>query len=145
MARKLQDDLNLTAFVDLFSTLVCFLLLTAVWVHLGALTTNVEKVTASDSSSPPPPDQKKKANLVVTIMPDRVEMAEDENIQKIPIAGGQIDMEKVLQILANWKTKYPDRNDLILNTENSIPYRHMIGTFDAMVGAGWPDVGVNTQ
>lgn len=142
-AKRLQDDLNLTPFVDLFSTLVVFLLLTAVWIHLEALTTNTDKVTSSDSAPSTPQD--KKVNLTLTIMPDRVELAEDTTSTKIPHVGPDLNVNQIVRVLEKWKQKYPDRNDIVLNTENTIPYRHLITAFDTMVGAGFPDVGVNTQ
>ena len=140
------DDLNLTPFLDLFSTLICFLLLTAVWFQVEALSTNVDNVSSSDS--PPPPDQPKKVQLAVTILKNEIQMNEDEKATKLPLEldeKGNIRPDRLKQVLADWRQKYPDRKDVILNTENQIPYKYMITTFDTLVGEGWPDVGVNTQ
>ncbi len=135
-------DLNLVPFIDLFSTLICFLLMTAVWNQIEALSTNVDSVTSSDS--PAPPDQNK-VNLTVTIMQDRIEMAENETAYKFAITNGQLPLDKVIRGLEVWREKYPERKDIVLNTENEVPYKYMIATFDTLVGNGWPDVGVNTQ
>ena len=35
--RELNSDLNLTPFIDLLSTLVCFLLISSVWVHVASM------------------------------------------------------------------------------------------------------------
>ena len=35
--RELNSDLNLTPFIDLLSTMVCFLLIAAVWVQVGEI------------------------------------------------------------------------------------------------------------
>ncbi len=35
--KELNADLNLTPFIDLLSTCVCFLLITAVWIEIGAV------------------------------------------------------------------------------------------------------------
>jgi biopolymer transport protein ExbD len=35
--RELDADLNLTPFIDLLSTIVCFLLITAVWIEIGSV------------------------------------------------------------------------------------------------------------
>lgn len=143
MARKhMHADLNLVPFIDLFSTLICFLLMTAVWNQIEALSTNVESVTTSDSPAPPDPN---KVNLTVTVLRDRIEMAENETAYKFSIINGQLPMDKVIRGLEVWREKYPNRKDIILNTENEIPYKYMIATFDTLVGNGWPDVGVNTQ
>lgn len=140
--RESNADLNLTPFIDLFSTLICFLLMTAVWNQIEALSTNVDSVTSSDTPAPPDPN---KVNLTVTILQDRIEMAENETAYKFPIEKGELPVEKMKRALEVWREKYPDRKDIVLNTENEIPYKYMITTFDTLVGNGWPDVGVNTQ
>ena len=140
------SDLNLTPFLDLFSTLICFLLLTAVWFQVEALSTNVDNVTSSNSSSSPQPE--KKVQLVVTLLQNEIQMSEDEKSNKIPVQldqKGLLNMDRVKQVLQDWRARYPDRKDVILNSENQVPYKHMITTFDTLVGEGWPDVGVNTQ
>jgi hypothetical protein len=39
--KDLNADLNLTPFIDLLSTIVCFLLITAVWIEIGTVDYNV--------------------------------------------------------------------------------------------------------
>lgn len=150
MARKkVNEELNLTTFIDLFSTLVCFLLITAVWNQIEALSTNIDNTTTSDSPSKASP-----VNLTVTILQKYIEMSENTKAYKIPYVSesletGQVrqsvDTQKMIKVLDYWRRKYPNKKDIVLNTENSTPYRHMILTFDTMVGNDWPDIGVNTQ
>ena len=35
--KSLDFEINLTPFIDLFSVLICFLLLTAVWIQIGSM------------------------------------------------------------------------------------------------------------
>lgn len=145
-SKRGTEDMNLTAMIDLFSTLIIFLLMTAVWNQIDSLSTNVDSVTASDTPAANPEPEKKKAMLSVTILTDRVEMAEDETINRFPlIPGAKIDLDRMKNLLDTWRAKYPDRKDIILHTHNEAPYQHLIQVFDFMVGNGWPDVGVNTQ
>ncbi|MCB0393817.1 MAG: biopolymer transporter ExbD [Bdellovibrionales bacterium] len=148
MARKkVDDELNLTPFIGLFSLLVCMLLVTAVWLQLRVLSTNIDNVTASDGSSSQ--NDEKKVNLTVTLLENYIEMAEDTNRVQVAYQNGPegeaVDVERVKDILRGWKERHPEKKDIILNTENSVAYKHMITVFDTMVGAGWDDVGVNTQ
>lgn len=55
MAKKdLSIELNLTSMIDLMSVLVAFLLVTAVWLHIGAIQSDMEvKGKAAASSKPP--------------------------------------------------------------------------------------------
>ena len=143
MAKSTKSEfLNLTAFVDLFSTLVIFLLMTAVWNQIASLSTNVENATSSSAPQDPPP---KKVNLAVSLFEDRLEMLEDEASTRIPYVNGDVDVSQVEATLDLWRQKYPDRKDIILNTSNPVAYRLMIKTFDTIVGKDWSDVGVNTQ
>jgi|GEM_PF-4934374 len=141
MARKVNQELSLTSYIDLMSTLIIFLLMTAVWTHIDALSTNTSSVTSSDGTSS---DKTKKVQLSITIFPDKTELAEDSVIQAVPHVGGYADQDGIKRQLGRWKAKYPSRNDVILNTINEVPYRLLIEVFDVLVGNGWPDVGVNT-
>lgn len=137
-----SEFLNLTPFVDLFSTLVIFLLMTAVWTQISALSTNAENTTSA--ATPPPEPPVKKVQLAANVYLDRVEMREDEVAEAVPHVGGVVDTTKLSELLARWRAKYPERKDIILNTANEVPYNLMIRVFDTMVGNDWPDVGVNT-
>ena len=141
--KKVNIELNMTPFIGLFALLVVILLLTAVWNHIVVLSTDTSSTTASDSSSK---SNEKKVNLHVTILSDRVELSEDERAIKIPhLDENEIDKMRLVQVLNNWKEKYPDRSDVVLNTENTTTYSQLIVVFDTLVGNKWPDVGVNTQ
>ena len=149
-----KDDLNLVPFIDLFSTLIVFLIMTAVWSQLETLSTNVDSVTSSDGAAANEDPNARKENLTVTILKDRVEMGENvtqggriltEKNYKIANMGNDIDHSKMQRVLDSWRSKYPAKKDVILNTENQIVYNQMIQTFDLLVGSGFPDVGVNTQ
>jgi len=139
-----QYELNLTAYVDLMSTLIVFLLMTAVWSQLAVLSTDTSSTTASDGP-PPPPDNKPKITLSITILPNHMEMVENEASLKVPHLNGNIDEMRMVQILQRWHTKYPKKTDVILNTENTVTYKMLIKAFDTLVGNEFPDVGVSTQ
>lgn len=149
-----SDELNLVPFIDLFSTLICFLIMTAVWNQIQSLTTNVDNVSSSDAAAASEDPNARKESLTVTLLTDRVEMTENvtqggrvlaEKTYKIPTIQKQIDTEKMIKVINLWKSRYPNKKDVILNTENHIVYNQMIQTFDLLVGEGFPDVGVNTQ
>ena len=143
MGKSIKSEfLNLTPFVDLFSVLVVFLLMTAVWTQIAALSTDVENTTSNSDPNHTPP---KKVVLSATLTGDHIDLKEDEAVQAIPVMGGDFDVTQLQAILKVWRTKYPDRKDIILNSEDKVPYKTMIKVFDTMVGNDWPDVGVNTM
>ncbi|MBY0515981.1 MAG: biopolymer transporter ExbD [Bacteriovoracaceae bacterium] len=48
--RELNSDLNLTPFIDLLSTLVCFLLISAVWIQVASM--DLKQSHGTDSGAP---------------------------------------------------------------------------------------------
>lgn len=142
-----DGELNLSAFMDLMAVLVVFLLLTAAWVQIEALSTNAENVTASDGPAPDTPPEKKVV-LMMTILKGEIRMTEDDKATPIALEQtptGDLKTDRIKEVLQEWRAKYPERKDVVLTTENEVPYRYMITAFDTMVGEGWPDVGVSTQ
>ena len=49
--REINSELNLTPFIDLLSTMVCFLLITAVWVQIGSM--EIKQSYAKSAANPP--------------------------------------------------------------------------------------------
>lgn len=47
--RELNSDLNLTPFIDLLSTLVCFLLISAVWLQVASM--DLKQSTGTDAAA----------------------------------------------------------------------------------------------
>jgi biopolymer transport protein ExbD len=142
MAKKVNVDLNMNPFIGLFALLVVNLLLTAVWNHVNALSTNTENSTASSSAQEP---DKKHVTLSVTILAKSIEMAENSKGTNVAHQGTAIDVPGFVSALTKWRAKYPERKDVVLNTENGVSYEMLITVFDTLVGEGWHDVGVNTQ
>lgn len=141
-------DLNLVPFIDLFSTLVCFLLMTAQWQELDVMRNAAPPKAASemppDQVQPPPPeDEKKKVILTVALGIQKTEIAEDDQIQIFPNIGDAPDKERLIAALRIWKEKYPDRKDLILVTDSKAKYKYMIQMMDTLIESKFPDVSVN--
>ena len=135
-------ELNLVPFIDLLSTLICFLLITAVWQQISALTTNASATTSSDAA--PAPDEKK-VELNVSLLLDHIEASEDKKSTKIPHIGAEPDYAALGRLLADWKARYPSRSDLILYSDSQAPYKQLIKLMDTMVENRFEDVGVNTN
>lgn len=147
MAAGGGEEPNLTPFIDLFSVLICFLLMTAAWLQLESLQTNIDSTTAKDSPpdqpEPPPPDDKKKAKLSVLLAKNETVMRENEIETKVAKSAGNLDRSRVESVLNAWKKKYPDKKDVVVNSEAGVQYGELIGIYDLLVSSGWPDVGIS--
>ena len=135
-------ELNLVPYIDLLSTLIVFLLLTAVWQQISSLSTNGQDTSSSQSAAVPDPN---KVDLSVSVFVDRVEATAGKNLTKIPNIDGDPDYKTLLRVLDGWKAQWPARKDVTLNSDSQSPYKHMIRIMDTLVEADFDDVGVNTN
>lgn len=142
--RSANAELNLVPYIDLLSTLICFLLITAVWQQIEALSTSSPQAPSSESSPPTPPDPNK-IDLSVSLYTDRVEMVVNQDKTPIPFINGNPDYSRILEALKSWKTRWPERRDLVLHSDSQAPYKHLIGLMDLFNETEFPDVGVNTN
>jgi biopolymer transport protein ExbD len=140
--RNVNVELNLVPFIDLLSTLICFLLITAVWQQIQVISTNTSATTSSDN---PSPADDKKVDLSVSLLLDHIEASEGPNSTKIPYVNGEPDYQTLLKILDGWKAKYPDRNDVTLHSDSQAMYKYLIKLMDTAAEAHFEDVGINTN
>ena len=138
-------ELNLVPFIDLFSALICFLLMTAAWQNLEVVNTGSppKAVDLRDDEEPPPSKpQLPKVALSVTLYFDRIDLTENNTIRSLPHSGGAVDANGMKTILADWHKRYPDKKNVLLSTENRSPYKHLITLMDRLIDAGFPEVGI---
>lgn len=138
---------NLTPFIDLFSVLICFLLMTAAWIQLESLQVQIDPKKDATASNQPsestPPPETKQVRLLVQLHPQKIVLREDETETEIPNAGNGFDREKLTSVLAQWRQKYPEKRNLILGTEAKVTYGAMIRLYDLLIASDWTEVGIN--
>ena len=139
-------ELNLVPFIDLFSALICFLLMTAAWQNLEVVSTGtppkaMDRRDEADSSNPQKLVEKSVA-LSVTLYYDRVDLAENEQVRSFPHLAGAIDVGRMKTTLDDWHRRHPQKKDVLLSTENRAPYKHLITLMDRLIDAGFPEVGI---
>ncbi len=139
-------ELNLVPFIDLFSALICFLLMTAAWQNLEVVNTGQPPKPLDAAANPykPQPDvpAEVKTTLAVTLYYDRVDLGENNQIHRIPHLDGAIDTANLMVTLDDWHRRYPKKKDVVLSTENRAPYKHLITLMDRLSEAGFPEVGI---
>ena len=126
-------NLNLVPFIDLFSTLILFLLSTAVWEQLAAVPVNLG---SSDQNKISMPTSKEEAKLVtsdlkVLIKKDSVELFDQGNTTRFAreeLAGSAFDA--VMQFADNARTKYPTKNDVVLQVDDDAIYEDIVTVMD---------------
>lgn len=145
--RSANAEINLVPYIDLLSTLICFLLITAVWQQVSVITTNSAPTPPpppEDSFNPNPPDPNK-VELSVKIFQGFIEVTAGKEIKPINHVNGQIDKSKVKPLLAQWKKQYPDKQEVTINSDAKVPYKLLVEAMDVLIEENYTGLAINTN
>ena len=150
--RKAVDaELNLIPFIDLLSVLISFLLMTAVWTQIAKI--NVEnKVGTGAGNSQKPPDDLMVAILITEggYMLSVATLARsadgqvipDERKTEIPKLAGELDFVELSKKLREIKTQYPAKVDIVVRSQDRVPYKDLITTMDTCLQSEFKNISV---
>jgi biopolymer transport protein TolR len=139
--KALNVELNLVPFIDLLTCLICFLLMAAVWIQIGKIS-----VTQSGQGAPTEqtPEDRTKLNLVVTITPQGFLLTGNgQTIADILKKDNQYDFERLGAKLKEIHGQYPEKNDIVVTSEDSIQYQDLINTMDICLANEFPNISVS--
>lgn len=142
--RHLDAELNLIPFIDLLSVCICFLLLTAVWVQVGAL--EVKQAIGGQSVT----ETTKKASLWVNVSSggDVVMELRDSRTasqfakQKIQALDGKVDLASVESLIAKVKKLEPEISTALIQPQAETMYESLVELMDQFKKLGIGDLGV---
>lgn len=141
--KSANAELNLVPYIDLLSTLICFLLITAVWQQISAMTSNGNDTAVAPDGARPPDTPK--VDLSVSLYLDRIEAIAGNEKSSIVFINGRPDYAGLVRLLRQWKERWPDRGDVSLHSDSMAPYKNLIGIMDTLKEAQFEDIGVNTN
>ena len=144
--KELNADLNLTPFIDLLSTCVCFLLITAVWIEIGTVEIKQSHGTEASASKKISYDldlvykssTEMKLNLKRNgrrIKSIQVNAANEKNFQ---MNLDQLIKGKVL----NYKNKIIEIASATITPRSSVNYGSLIQTLDTLRNNSIINIGV---
>ncbi|MEQ1723151.1 MAG: biopolymer transporter ExbD [Pseudobdellovibrio sp.] len=142
--RSSNADINLVPYIDLLSTLICFLLITAVWQQVSVITTNSTTSPPEDAFNPTPADPNK-VDLSLKIFENRLELTAGKDVKTLNHANAQIDKTSFKSVLKEWKKQFPDKQDITINSEAAIPYKFLIQTMDTLIEENYIGLSINTN
>ncbi len=162
--RTVDVEIPLVPFIDLLSSLISFLLMTAVWNQISRL----ELKNGSDApqeQQQPPPDEKKmqlkvhlhdkgftvvEASNDVTVdipcksMPcHKIETTTGDNGRPMPVIVATYDYEKLQTALEAEKAKFTNQKDVSIVLGDNIPYNEMIKTMDLCLVVGLDGIALS--
>ncbi|MCA9494088.1 MAG: biopolymer transporter ExbD [Myxococcales bacterium] len=126
----MNASLNLVPFIDLLSTLITFLIATAVWVELSSMP--VDQALSDPNSPPPPPqDPPPPPPLTVHVRADGVWVGRKvEEGRNLAVVGESYDWEGVEKEIESDRRSFPDEEQVVLVTDDGVEYKHMIKALD---------------
>ena len=120
-------ELMLVPMIDIFTVLVTFLLMTAVFSRITILQLELPSSDTSTAATPPA------FRLEVIVRHEGFELTNGSKlIATIPKANGEYDLKTLSQLALSLKREYPDANDASVLLERDIQYDYLIQVMDAI-------------
>ena len=142
---KLNVELNLVPFIDLLSSLVLFLLVTAVWLQVGTIPASVESTGKARFAS------NEETRLTVRLTPQGFQLSWPSAISaklKLPKTvakvGNAFDLSKLEEALL----LFPKSKTMPLaavTSEDSVEYGLVVETIDTLKKSGFTSVALSTN
>jgi biopolymer transport protein ExbD len=126
-------ELLLVPMIDIFTVLVTFLLMTAVFSRITIL--QLDLPSSNDASAGTPPAFR----LEVIVRHEGFELTNGTKlIATIPTVEGKYDFNTLTQLAVSLKREYPDANDASVLLQRDVEYDYLIQTMDAIRSAQVP-------
>ncbi len=123
-------ELNITAFMNLMVVLVPFLLMTAVFTQMSILELNLPSLGDAKQDK----KDKKSFELHVTIRKDALVLSDSRGglIKRIPKVKSGHNYQMLTTTLKRVKSRYPDKTNATILSEQTTKYNDLIATMDAV-------------
>jgi len=139
----LNVELNLVPFIDLLSSLVLFLLLSAVWVQVASIQASVESKGGRATTSTVQP---KRLSIRVTKSGYALDWpsAAGKQPKSLGKKDGKYDLEALAQLVQAAAGKQAVTSGAV-GAEESVPYGEVIEAIDTVKAGGIASVAINTN
>ena len=137
--RAKQADLNLVPYIDLLTCMIAFLLITAVWTQLAQL--RVQQRGQGSAT----PDDLPQTKVVLMVGDQGFNLLVNQDRQILPRGGGAYDFSALKTALQKCKSTLPDKEDLLVASEDGIPFETLVATMDTALAAGFPALSLVDQ
>jgi biopolymer transport protein ExbD len=142
--KPLDAQLNLVPFIDLLSCCISFLLITAVWTQLARMDVQQKGQSSAGASDEKPPENVVQLTLFIDKDGYTFAKSTGENTP-IPKKGDEYDYVKLADTLKDAKTAYPDKNDIMVKSDDDVIYNNIIKTMDVVLSNKFPDVSLGDK
>lgn len=143
--KHLEFEINLIPAIDLLSVCICFLLLTAVWLHVGAL--NVKQAVGGQpaSETAKKPTVWAQINAQGDVSLDVKDARVPAKLAKVKIAGkdGKLNLDGIRDVAMQLKAAEPALTTVLIQPQAATLYEDIIDVMDQFKKQGLIDLGVS--
>ena len=134
-SREVDVELNLVPFIDLMSTCISFLLITAVWTQVSMIQIGSSIYGKKTDTGQVEQPNREQMILKIDVTFDGYNVTAGRQNFRIPKVNGEYDQDQLVAQLKDIKTKYPEKIDGIIGLLDEIKYDELIRGMDAMMAA----------
>ena len=128
----IMELLNLTPMMDVFTVLVVFLLITAVFTSITIMDLSVPTSAGGAANRP-------NFAIEVIVRKSGLEIANGRSVEAaIPKKDGKYDLQLLSELLLRLKAKYPEKEDATVLMEPKVEYDYLVQVMDTVRGAQTP-------
>ena len=125
-------ELLLVPMIDIFTVLVTFLLMTAVFSRIAVMQIDLPSSVAAKPEAP-------KFRLEIVVRQDGFELSDGKQlIGNIPKANGAYDLNALAERVLAVKREHPTAEDASVLSEPKVPYDELVQVMDAIRSADLP-------
>ncbi len=143
--KHLDFEINLIPCIDLLSVCICFLLLTAVWLHIGSM--NVKQAVGGQSQAETPKKPlmwvylAEDGQLTFNVQQSSLIPSALANI-KLPGVDGHANVAELNRVLTQLTAKDPGLKTALIQPRAKSSYEDIIALMDEFKKMGLTDLGV---
>ena len=129
----IMELLNLTPLMDVFTVLVVFLLITAVFTSITIMELSVPTNAGGAASNRP--------NFAIEVIVRKagLQIANGRSVEAaIPKKDDKYDLKKLSEMLLRLKAQYPEKEDATVLMEPKVEYDYLVQVMDTVRGAQTP-------
>lgn len=138
--RDMPSNLNLVPFIDLFSTMIIFLIVTAVFDQLAAVQINMGAEDKPADAVPMQPIKKIESSLKVTITDSSIELFDAGRKVIVNKQGDSFSYDNVRAFAEEVRQKYPEKKDVVIFSQDKARYKDLIGVMDEFLGQSFTEL-----
>lgn len=128
--KSLDAVINLVPFIDLLSSLIAFLLMTAVWTQIATI--QVGQQGNNQPNQQEKPEDKPKMTITVTEKGFMLQVGADQ--AAVEKAGNDYNFEELNKKLADAKANLPELEDVTVQAEDGVVYDVLVRVIDMCLG-----------